>query len=198
MLYYNTPMSQAVLKIFENLDAWIKENYVNVPHDALKVYLFGGCAMCFYTNTRFTNDIDAELVAIDEKLKDIRKHIQEHLMSIMTVDFEDEDGLACALDFDGRFNITLPPLDPDYRERAKMIHKTKSKSISLYLVSAVDIAVSKIHRLSPKDRKDIEILYQKGFFTREEFLEIAQEAKKYFAIKPEGLQLNIDDVYTSL
>lgn len=187
MLYTQTAFSQAIFLMFENLDSWLKENYQNLPHHAVKVYLFGGCAMHLHTGTRTSNDVDAQLqsISILQPIHTIEKAIQ-------SVDFDDESGLPRSLDWDGGFNLSIAPIDPDYEERAILIHTTKSNLVDLYLVSAVDIAVSKLGRLESVDRTDIKTLYQQGLFTEEEFIQATTEATKYCAVAPDKLEFNVE------
>ena len=96
------------------------------------------------------------------------------------------------LDFDGNFNPTIAPIHPDYKERSSLLYTTKLKLVSLYLVSAVDIAVSKLGRFEPVDRKDIINLFQSQMFTIEDFRDTAEEAKSYCGVATDKLEFNID------
>jgi Nucleotidyltransferase of unknown function (DUF6036) len=98
-----------------------------------------------------------------------------------------------AVDFDGNFNPTIAPVHPDYKNRSLHLHTTKSKLVSLYLVSAVDIAISKLGRFESVDREDIVNLFQKNMFTIEEFIETAEEAKKYCGVATDKLEFNIKE-----
>jgi hypothetical protein len=135
MLHINTPFSKAVLLMFNNLDAWLANNYNNLPTGAVKVYIFGGCAIHLHTGARTSNDLDAEIEAI--------KRLQRADVIIQAVNFEDEDGLPSILEFDRNFNTTFAPIHPDYKERARLL-TTDFRLVHLYLISAVDIAVSLI------------------------------------------------------
>ena len=85
----------------------------------------------------------------------------------------------------------MASLDPSYEERALFLYTTQFKLVSVYLVSAVDLAVSKLGRLEINDRADIQILYRRGLFTEQEFIEIANEALSYYPVRPDGLSFNI-------
>ena len=102
MLYTQTAFSQAIFLMFENLDSWLTENYQNLPHHAVKVYLFGGCAMHLHTGTRTSNDVDAQLQSIS-----LLKPIYTIEKAIQSVDFDDELGLPRSLDWDGGFNLSI-------------------------------------------------------------------------------------------
>ncbi|WP_088242500.1 DUF6036 family nucleotidyltransferase [Calothrix rhizosoleniae] len=186
MPYIQTPFSQAIFKMFENLDSYLEKNYHNLASEAVKVYLFGGCAIHLHIGTRASNDVDADLQLI-QRLNSV--DILQY--GIKAVSFDDEEGDYCTLDFDGNFNPTIAPIHPEYKERSSLIHATKSKLVSLYLVSAVDIAVSKLGRFVYIDQEDIINLFQNKMFTIEDFIETAEEAKKYCGVATDKLEFNI-------
>lgn len=187
MPYIQTPFSKAIFQMFENLDTYLKENYNDLPNEAVKVYLFGGCAIHLHIGNRASNDLDAELEPI-QKLKPLTTLEA----AIKAVGFDDEEGDYCMLDFDGNFNPTIAPIHPDYKERSSLLHTTKSNLVSLYLVSAVDIAVSKLGRFVSVDQEDIINLFQNNMFTLEDFRETAEEAKSYCGVATNKLKFNID------
>ncbi|WP_019503376.1 DUF6036 family nucleotidyltransferase [Pleurocapsa sp. PCC 7319] len=186
MPYTQTAFSKAIFEMFENLDSWLTHKYSELPERAVAVYLFGGCAMHLHTQARTSNDVDAELLSIPQlQLSTLKQAIQ-------SVDFDDENGFPRSLDWDGGFDLSFAPVDPAYDERATLIHITKSRLIFIYLVSAVDLAVSKLGRFESVDRQDIQRLYQQGLFDEQDFLDIASEAKKYYCVAIDKLQFNID------
>jgi hypothetical protein len=186
MPHTETSFSQAIFQMFENLDTYLKKNYDDLPQEAVKVYLFGGCAIHLHIGNRASNDIDAELEPI-EKLKPLASLET----AIKAVGFDDEEGDYCMLDFDGNFTPTIAPIHPDYKERSSLLYRTKSKLVYLYLVSAVDIAVSKLGRFESVDREDIINLFQNKMFTIEDFRENAEEAKNYCGVATDKLEFNI-------
>jgi hypothetical protein len=185
MPYTQTNFSKAIFQMFENLDTYLMKNYSNLPNEAVKVYLFGGCAIHLHIGSRASNDIDAELQIIPEL-----KPLDNLESAIKAVSFDDEEGDYCTLDFDGNFNPTIAPVHPDYQDRSSHLYTTESKLVSLYLVSAVDIAVSKLGRFESVDREDIVNLFQNNMFTIEDFTETAKEAKKYCGVATDKLEFN--------
>lgn len=184
MPYVNTAFSQAIFQMFENLDLWLRENCDHPPPNAVKVYLFGGCAVHLHTASRTSNDVDAELHKAN--------HLNLEEIVIKPVFFLNEKGLRKSLFFDGNFNTSLASVDPCYEDRAIFLHTTKFKLVSLYLISAVDLAVSKLARLETNDRYDIQTLYQHGLFSEEQFIEVALEALSYYPVRPDRLEFNIE------
>lgn len=186
MPYTQTAFSKAIFEMFDNLDSWLTHEYSELPDRAVTVYLFGGCAMHLHTLARTSNDVDAELLSIPKlKVTTVKQAIQ-------SVDFDDENGFPRSLDWDGGFNLSFAPVDPAYDQRATLIHITQSRLIFVYLVSAVDLAVSKLGRFELVDRTDIKRLYQQGLFSEQDFLDTASEAKKYYCVAIDKLQFNID------
>ena len=183
MLYTDTAFSKAIFQMFENLDSWLRENYHNLPHNSLKVYLFGGCAVHIHTGARTSNDVDAELKKLNP--------LACPQIVIKPVFFKNEQGLRKGLFFDGNFDTSLASLDPCYEDRAIFLYTTQSQLVSLYLVSAVDLAVSKLGRLETNDRADIQVLYQQGLFSEQEFIDTANEALSYYPVRPDKLSFNI-------
>lgn len=187
MLYTHTAFSQAILEMFENLDSYLSRSYSNLPENAVSVYyIFGGCAMHMYTGTRTSNSASTSLQSV-EKLKPVNDVKQ----AIQSVDFDDEEGFPRSLDWDGGFSPSIASIAAGYKERATLIHTTKSKLVFLYLVSAVDIAVSKIDRLETVDRQDIKALYRNHLFTLKEFVETAEIARDYCTTAINKLEFNI-------
>ena len=185
MPYTNTAFSQAIFTMFDNLDFWLRENYHDLPNNVVRVYLFGGCAVHLHTGTRTSNDVDAEIQTIK-----MLKPLNVLQTAIKSVDFDDENGFPHSLDWDSGFNLSFASVDPAYEERAILIHTTESRLISVYLSLAVDLAVSKLGRLESVDRSDIQNLYQQGLFTKQEFIEIARQAKEYYAVAVSKLEFN--------
>lgn len=63
MPYTDTPFSQAIFKMFDNLALnlvdTLPNNFSKTP--LIKAYLFGGCAVHIHIGSRVTNDVDAKL-----------------------------------------------------------------------------------------------------------------------------------------
>ena len=159
-------------------------NHQYLPHGAVKAFIFGGCAFHIHTNARGSNDIDAEIQSISQlKKEDIFLFLENN-----DIEYLDHNNLETNLEFDSGFNTSLASIDPDYRER--VIPLTPESIVEVYLVSGVDLAVSKLARLSDRDIEDIQALYARNKFSLEQFKEIANNAKDYY-VTPEQLDSNI-------
>lgn len=191
-LYLDTPLSKAVFELLKQLNDEIELQLTDTDKAGLvKVYIFGGCAVHMYTNARGSNDLDVEVEAT-EKLD-----IHSLAVELDTVYFTDPvDGLS-QLDLDDTFQIGITPVVfPDYKHRAIPLNEGKQK-LHIYLVSPLDIVVSKLSRCATDDIKDIVEIYKRGSFTLDEFKDAAEEALDYTAT-PDSLQVNIDYVILKL
>ncbi|WP_052676491.1 hypothetical protein [Pseudomonas sp. 2(2015)] len=63
MLYLDTPLSKAIVSLFERALPMLQGKQPG----ALKIYVFGGCALHILTNARGSADVDAELMAAEHK-----------------------------------------------------------------------------------------------------------------------------------
>lgn len=189
-LHTDTPLSKAIFELFGNFEAALHQTAENLPSGSIKAYIFGGCALHIHTNARGSNDLDVELEAAQHlKTDEIR-------LELDPVYFEDENGLPSILELDTQFNTALASVSPDYKERAILL-AGGDKLLHIYLVSAVDLAVSKLGRLASDDMQDIRRLYQAGGFNLQIFETIAQDALDYYAT-PKPLELNINHVLREL
>ncbi|WP_374529226.1 DUF6036 family nucleotidyltransferase [Acinetobacter sp.] len=183
-IHNDSPITIAILKLFKELEDWLIQHHENLPNGAVKAFIFGGCAFHIHTNARGSNDIDAEIQAISQlKKEDIFLFLENN-----DIEFLDTNDLETNLEFDSGFNTSLASIDPDYDKR--VIALVYDSIVEVYLVSGLDLAVSKLARLSDRDIQDIQELYRKNKFSIEEFEKSANNAKDYYAT-PEQLDSNI-------
>jgi hypothetical protein len=118
----------------------------------IKMYVAGGTAMHLYTGERVSNDVDAVF----------SKRIA--LPSDLEVTYQDPDGAARLLYFDRQYNDTLALMHEDaHDDSVPLTLKGIDASIlDVRLLSALDLAVSKISRFSSQDRDDITTLGKHG------------------------------------
>ena len=132
----------------------------------VRMYVAGGAAMHLYTGERVSEDIDAVFsrrIALPEDLE---------------VAYRDSDGAARLLYFDRQYNDTLGLLHDRAHEDAVPISLDgiDPHVIEVRLLSALDLAVSKIGRLSETDRDDIAALVRRGLVTPAQLRRRAEEA----------------------
>ena len=190
-IYSNSPITIAILKLFQELENYILKNHKNLPNGAVKAFIFGGCAFHIHTNARGSNDIDAEIQAIQQ----LKKHDIVLFLENNDVEYLDDNNLETNLEFDRSFNTSLASVDPDYPERA--IPLVANSIVEVYLVSGLDLAISKLARLSDRDIEDIKELYLNGKFSLEAFKKSANNAEMYYAT-PEQLHSNIQYIFSIL
>lgn len=128
----------------------IEGSLADVPKQALPVrlYVAGGAALHLYTGERVSRDIDAafsQRIALPENLE---------------VAYRDADGAARLLYFDRQYNNTLGLLHEDaYGDSVALALEGRDATVlDVRLLSALDLAVSKIGRFSSQDRDDIAVL----------------------------------------
>lgn len=190
-LYTDTPLATAIFQLFEEFNEMLVKA-LNEPQmkGAVKAYIFGGCAVHLFTNARGSDDLDVEVNAA------IQLDIHSLILDVDDIYYTDPIEGDKLLSWDANFNVTLPTLHPDYKARAIPV-SVQNTVLHVYLVSALDIAISKLERCQADDINDIVALYKKGHFTREELKEFAYEASEY-SINPDKLRLNIQHVILQL
>ena len=191
-LYLDTPMSKAIFDLLSQLNEEIESQLSNATKaGAVKAYVFGGCAVHMFTNARGSNDLDVEVEAA-EKLD-----VHSLVLELDNVYFTDPNDGEMQLVMDDTFQIGITPVvSPDYKNRAIPLNEG-NQVLHTYLVSAVDIAVSKLSRCASGDVEDILAMYKKKRFTLDEFTEAAEEALEYTAT-PDSLRFDIDHVILEL
>jgi Nucleotidyltransferase of unknown function (DUF6036) len=153
---------------FTQIVARIAAALANVPKRAMpiRMYVAGGAALHFYTGERVSRDIDAVFshrVALPENLE---------------VAYRDADGAARLLYFDRQYNESFALLHEDAHDDslALALECLDQSVVQVRLLSPVDLAVSKIARLSDQDREDIAALARLGLVTAPALRERAEEA----------------------
>ncbi|MEH6578933.1 MAG: DUF6036 family nucleotidyltransferase [Amphritea sp.] len=130
--------------------------------------MFGGAAVHIYTNARGSSDIDVEHIAAEQlDFADI------------VITYTDSDGQEKSITVDPTFNSTFGLLHEDYEDDAIPLKATEGTPLEVYLVSALDIAVSKLARMAEIDQTDIIDLAKAGRFSIDEFTVRATEAISY-------------------
>jgi len=146
----------------------------------LTVYLAGGMAVHLYTAARVTTDVDAEFGA--------RILIPNDLMVEVTL----EDGTPQVVYFDTNYNPTFALMHEDYQDDAIELD-LGLEYIRLFVLSPVDLVVSKIARLAENDRDDIRGLVRLGLTTADEIEQRATAALGGYIGGEAMLRLNLRD-----
>lgn len=142
---------------FSEIAARIAQSLTSLPRSQLpiKMYVAGGAALHFHVGERVSRDIDAAFshrIALPENLE---------------VNFRDSDGRVRLLYFDRQYSDTFGLLHEDAYEDSVLLElKGLDRSVlEVRLLSALDLAVSKIARFESQDRADIQALAGHRLFT---------------------------------
>jgi hypothetical protein len=114
----------------------------------IRMYVAGGAALHMYTGARVSRDIDASFshrIALPENLE---------------VAYRDADGAARLLYFDRQYNDMFGLMHEDAQDDSVplTLEGVDPGILEVRLLSALDMAVSKLGRFSSQDREDIATL----------------------------------------
>jgi hypothetical protein len=118
----------------------------------VRMYIAGGAALHLLTGERVTEDIDAtfskRVLIADE----------------IAMSYRDPDGRARLLYLDRNYNDTLGLLHEDAYDDSRPVEVAgiDRKVLDVRVLSALDLAVSKLARFGEQDRADIELLARRG------------------------------------
>ncbi len=174
MFHTNTALAMGLRELFKQLEAHLE------LQSPVYVFLAGGMAVHLYAARRVTSDVDAEFGT--------RVFIPKELVVDVTLD----DGTVQPLFFDTNFNSTFALMHEDYVEDAIPLDLGTTQ-LKLYVLSPVDLAVSKIARFADPDREDIAELVRLGLTTADEIEERATSAVGGFIGSKSMLLFNIRD-----
>lgn len=156
------------LDAFREVVSRIARALAQAPKRLLPVgmYVAGGAALHFYTGARISEDVDAVFshrVALPDDLE---------------VAYRDADGKARLLYFDRQYNDTFGLLHEAAHDDSVplSLEGIDPKVLDVRLLSPVDLAVSKIARLSDQDREDIAALARAGLVKPADLRKRAEEA----------------------
>ena len=135
---------------FRDVVIRIARPLAELPKRALpiRMYVAGGAALHMYTGERVSRDIDASFshrIALPENLE---------------VAYRDADGAARLLYFDRQYNDMFGLMHEDAQEDSVplTLEGVDPGILEVRLLSALDLAVSKLGRFSSQDREDIATL----------------------------------------
>ena len=123
------------------------------PAKPVVICVAGGAAMHFYTGGRFTNDIDAKIMArVMLDAKDLQAA------------YRGKDGHARLLYFDTQYNDSFALLHESAYDDAQPleVEGVDSRRLEVRLLTPLDLAVSKLSRFSAQDEDDIRALAAAG------------------------------------
>jgi len=144
---------------FAEIAARIARSVQNLPRRSLPVrmHVTGGAALHFYTGERVSQDIDA---AFSRRLA---------LPEDLDVAYRGADGAAQLLYLDRQYSDTFALLHEDaYGDSEPLpLPGIDAAVLDIRLLTPLDLAVSKVSRLSGQDREDIASLARHGLLRSE-------------------------------
>ena len=143
----------------------------------------GGAALHFYTGARFSNDIDARIMA--RVLLDAQD---------LQVAYRGEDGHARLLYFDTQYNDSFALLHQDAYDDAipLALGGVDARRLAVKLLAPLDLAVSKLSRFSEQDQLDIAALAREGLIQATKLRSRAMEALPDYVGNLDRIKTSID------
>jgi hypothetical protein len=149
------------------------------------MYLAGGLAVNNYCGSRYTEDVDASfshrlLLPYDE----------------MVVDYLRSDHTASMIYLDQNYNTALYLMHEDYEDDAVEFEGIGNphRLVHLYVLSPIDLAISKISRFMEQDRTDSLDLASRNYFTADELEQRALAALGYYVGDLKTVRRNIETI----
>lgn len=174
VFHTRTALAEGLKELFKQLEERLS------LRSPVNVYLAGGMAVHLYTSDRVTTDVDAEFGA--------RVFIPNDLIVDVTL----EDGTREAVHFDTNYNSTFALMHEDYTDDAISLDMG-IEHIRLYVLSPLDLAVSKIARFADNDKDDIAALVRLGLTSADEIEQRATGALAGYIGGQAMLKLNLRD-----
>jgi hypothetical protein len=169
---------------FGELAARIARSLSGLPKRSLpiKMYVAGGAALHFHTGARTSKDVDAAFshrIVLPEGLE---------------VSYRDADGAARLLYIDRQYNDAFALMHEDARADSLPLplKDLDARVLEVRLLSALDLAVSKVSRFSSQDREDISSLAQHGLIQSAPLRRRAEEAAGAYVGNLDRLRSSID------
>lgn len=156
----------------------------------IDAFLAGGVAT--YMHLQKAGGVTAETARYSE---DADIHFGRPLVldDVPVVAYRDRDGSERMLALDGSYTIDIGLRHPECFEDAEFLFASDNGRVRLYLLSPLDLAVTKTGRFQDHDRADIELLARAGQLEAEVFRQRATEALDYLATDPAMVRINIDE-----
>lgn len=172
LLNTNTALGHALVSMFKSVEAQLVLQ--DAGPGALKIIVFGGCAVHLYTRHRVSMDVDAEVyeVNIPEGLE-----LQTILAQVPELFVDERSGRLMELNYDLQYNTSFGPIHEDYWERSIPLAEFPTESpLHIHIAAPIDVAISKLGRATDQDIGDIRALLRTGLILSHEFHRLALQA----------------------
>lgn len=177
-------LEQALRELLDRIAGQVRAD------QALDAFLAGGIAT--YLHLQKAGGAAAAAARYSE---DVDIHFGRSLLvqDVPVVAYRDRDGNERMLALDGSYTIDIGLRHPECFEDAEFLFASNNGRVHLYLLSPLDLAVTKTGRFQDHDRTDIELLARAGLLVTEGFHQRAIEALDYLATDPAMVRINIDE-----
>lgn len=172
------------LEAFATVVGKVSEQFVGLDPKQLPVrlYVAGGAALHLRTGSRLTEDIDgvfSRRVVLEKDIEAV---------------YRDPDGRARMLYLDRNYNDTLGLLHENAYDDADPLELPglNRKVLDVRVLTALDLAVSKLARYGEQDRQDIELLAREKLIKAAPLRKRAEEALRGYVGKLETVRTSID------
>ena len=168
----NTALGQALISMFKSFELELVGECAEPG--AVKVVVFGGCAVHLYTHHRVSTDVDAEIyyANLPQGL-----HLQTLLAEVPEQFVDEQSGRLMELNYDLQYNTSFGPIHEDYWERSLPLADFSVESpLHVHIAAPVDIAISKLGRATDQDIGDVMALLRAGFILTTELRRLALQA----------------------
>ena len=158
MLAFENSFKGAIFKMMDIISTKIPDNV----QEPVKAYLTGGSAVHFYSGSRVSDDVDLILL---------------HTVNIpedLTVVWLDEDDNINQVAYDYTYNSTLGLMHEDFEDRAKLLKSIDNK-FEIYLLSPIDLIITKISRYALNDEDDIKKIIDQCSIDKDELYILAKD-----------------------
>ena len=147
---------------------------------SVTLHLAGGMAVHLYTGRRVTTDVDAEF--------DARVAVPDDLVVGVVL----ENGAEQVLYLDTSYNPMFALMHEDYQDDAIELD-LGLRHLRVFVLSPLDLAVSKLARFADNDREDVRALVDAGLVTAAGLESRATEALKGFVGGLSMVRANVRD-----
>ncbi|BBH35175.1 DUF6036 family nucleotidyltransferase [Pseudomonas sp. St290] len=168
----STSLGRALISMFKSVEAELI--YENAESGAVKVMVFGGCAVHLYTHHRVSTDVDAEIyeASLPEGF-----HLRTLLAEVPEQFVDEKSGRLMELNYDLQYNTSFGPIHEDYWVRSIPLEEFPIESpLHVHIAAPIDIAISKLGRATDQDVGDIMALLRAGFILTAELRRLAMQA----------------------
>jgi len=177
-IYASPGLRRAIGELIRRIDAGLPE-----LDEPVKMVIAGGIAVNFYCGERVTLDVDASFS---------RRIL---LPADLVVPYQTTDGKTLSVHLDLNYNTSFAILHEDFEDDAVHVEDEEfsGRNIRAFLLSPVDLVVSKIARFEGPDRGDISALARERLVTPAAVVQRANEALSYFVGNVDRVRFNLKE-----